>query len=283
MKKLVFILSFISLILLSFIVVNKYNTKEKINKIRDNILSGKIIKIKNNTHIDLDNDGEKELISYKNIFGNELSYSLSVGEFSINVDGYNVKDDDIYIAKLQGILSKNDNIQIIIKQSDQGEYNFYSVYYYDKECIDTISSIGNLELLPYKIEDFSFNALANGNVLEQKIEQEYRIASGSIDNNIIRSLYKVPKETYPIGIIVRIKIPINIYGTQDISNIVETVQVDKKVILCATNNYNWLYIKYFDDDIYGWIPLLEESSSIIINGENYPLQDVFKDIHLTDY
>lgn len=283
MKKIVFIFSIINVILLFCIILNHYNYKEKMNDLNDRLLLGEIIQIKNNTNIDLDDDGKKELISYKNEFGDELSYSLSIGDFSIDVKGYNIKNDDIYLAKLSGTISKDNNIQIIVRQSDEGEYSFYSVYYYDRESLDTISYIGSLELLPYKIEDFYFKALANGNVLEQKVEQEYRIASGFIENRLIYSLYKVPKEIYPIGNIAETKMPISIYINQDISNIVEIIPVNKKVILCGSNNYNWLYIKYFDEDTYGWIPILEDSSSIIINGENFQIQDVFKGINLTDY
>lgn len=283
MKKIVLISSIISVILLFYIIVNNFNVKGKTNNLNDRLLSGEIIQIKNNTIIDLDDDGNKELISYSNEFGDKLSYSLSIGEFSIDVKKYNIINDDIYLAKLSGTISKDNNIQILVRQSDGGEYSFYSVYYYDRESLDTISYIGNLELLPYKIDEFSFKAIANGNVLEQKIEQEFRVASGFIDNNRIRSLCKVPRETYPLGIIVETKKAISIYGDQDTSNILEIIPANKKLILCSTNNYNWLYIKCIDDDIYGWVPLVENSSMIKINEESFSLQDMFKGIYLTDF
>lgn len=283
LKKLIFVLTILNVMLIFCIILNFHNDKEKTNNQRDRLLKGEILHISNSTKIDLDGDGKKELIRYENRDEDKLSYSLSIGDFSIGIKGYNVRNDGIYLAKLSGTINRDKNIQIIVEQSDGGEFGFYSVYYYDIENQDAISYIGYLELLPYKIDEYTFKALANGNVLEQKLEQEFQIASGFIKNKRICSLYKIPKGTYPIGTIVETKKAIRIYGSQDTSNILGIIPENKEVILCSTNNYNWLYVKYMDEDIYGWIPLVENSSLIKINEDSFYITDVFEGIYLTDF
>jgi len=104
--------------------------------------------------------------------------------------------------------------------------------------------------------------------------QTYIIAEGSeFADRTEYALARVPKDMYPIGMVVESRIPIPIYDSRysDVSS--WTVELGESIILSATDNTDYFYVESLDGSKDGWLKI--EGSDILVDDTPMSICDIF--------
>ena len=249
-----------------------------------------IIALENNANIDLDQDGEEELVSY------ELSEDdYSMGKMTITVNDAALELDveagldQLYAGCLNG---DYDGIFLLVGEMGPSDDPYsYIVRYGEGE----LTMIGGIRALP---EDIAINggvltAVVRGLTLQTWYrEGDFVIASSMMfdeDYNLLPTQYYVaesPRASYPMSTVVKFKRDVEattaLVGGQKL-----TFREGETAILTATDDNSYVYAVPADISAHDWLPggylmLGEDFGSVIVDGEAVFAGDVMDGLIYAD-
>lgn len=235
-----------------------------------------IIALENNASIDLDLDGEEELVSY------ELSEDdYSMGKMTITVNDATLELDveagieQLYAGCLNG---DYDGIFLLVGEMGPSDDPYSHIIRY---CEGELTDIGGICALPGDIA-------INGNVLTAVVrgrtlqtwyrEGDFVIASSLLfdeNNDLLPAQYYVaesPRASYPMGTVVVFKRDVEtttaLVGGQKL-----TFREGETAILTATDDNSYVYVVPADMSAHDWLPggylmLGEDFGCVIVDGES---------------
>ncbi len=242
---------------------------------------GQITRIEPGVGIDLDADGDMETVAFeilKDAEGYDAGFRLSVGELSVEGEAWSL-NEEIYALRL----NRYDTLLLV---SDYGPSDDYETFFYRYEG-DCLRYVGSIYALPesMKADNGIITAPVRGNLLYTWFHDadfglaEYWGNDGKADARI----YPIPRYLYPMGVMAKLKVdlPLNVSMT-DSANAC-TIERGGCVILCATDDYQWVYIQAADGSGSGWMQVSGEyGMECIVGDERLFSWDVFDGLPFAD-
>lgn len=251
-----------------------------------------IIPVGETCYVDLNNDGQKDLITYNATTSNIEEYGTAVDTFTINGGDYkytlflsdqgiHIQDPDLdwyYITDINtrdsykeiAILDHGANgipYTYFIRFVGSGTYCLgYVPYFPDDTCFEikgdgTIESAYDLQLLP----NWQASALwmsGSNQLLSSNLQMRDP------------DLYYLYEDQY-VGDVTQL-VDLQLYPSRSLSGTTtEAKASDAAVTFTQTDDEHWVYMKRADE-VEGWI-YFENKDTIVSGGKKYNRRDVFKD------
>lgn len=246
------------------------------------IETGKITPVGDMASYDLDEDGTSDTIEYEIVRdseGYDTGYILRVGNSQIMSDGYSMSEE-INLLKL------NEYTAPFLMISDYGPSDDYETqfYLYENGTLQFIGTIPSLPELMYT-ENGIITASVRGNVLYTWFrEADYTLArSFGEDGQIPAALFEIPRPLYPMGIIVTLKVDLPLFVSPTNHDIDSVIDAGEQVVLCATDDKEWVYITSLETNTSGWLQINRHNSyECFVGKEVLGSYDVFDGLLFAD-
>ena len=212
---------------------------------------GQITEISPGIPIDLDGDGDSETIQYEILRdedGYDTGYRLTVDGFSVEDAGWSM-NEKVYALRL-------DQYDTLILVSDYGPSDDYETHFYLYED-DVLFPAGTIYSLPESMEVNGgiITAPVRGNLLYTWFhDADFGLARcWNAEGKNAAQIYPIPRHLYSMGLIVTLKTDLPVSVSMTNQEIAHTFAEGEEVILCATDDVEWVYIQSIEDGEAGWM------------------------------
>ena len=252
-----------------------------------------IIPVGETCYVDLNNDGQKDLVTYNATTSSVEEYGTAVDTFTINGGDYkytlflsnqgiHIQDPDLNWYYITDINTRDSYKEIAIL--DHGANGIPYTYF--------IRFVGSgtycLGYVPYFPDDLCFEIKGDGSVesaydlqLPANFQAPALWLSGSnqlLSSNLqmrVPDLYYLYENQYLNGYTQLIDL--QLYPSRSLSGTTIEAKADSTVTVTftQTDDEHWVYMKR-SDEVEGWI-YFENKDTIVSGGKKYNRRDVFKD------
>lgn len=255
-------------------------------QLEQEILEGGFVKIENEVELYLDTDNIKDVVklTVDKIEKRLYTYTLTVNNCKINGEIYDNFTGNFYAARLTGT-TEWPQIQLLIETGDyMGTY--YMIFCYAQingyAFLQHIGTIYTSRVKSIIVNKETFSCKDSSRFLYPHLTtQEYVICYGEILNgnqdiyNYTYAIGKVPNECSSIlGDIFPLARDLNIYQAIDDKTVIGTIKAGSNILLCATDEKQWVYVEDYLTELSGWIFI--EDRKVEIDGEYYRPDEVFE-------
>ena len=248
---------------------------------------GVVTELRDGTVYDLDGDGsadDVQLALTADEYGNYMKFALNVNGQSIRGEGCNL-NDRLYVLKL------NEYGGTLLLVSEYGPSYDPLTRFYLYET-GTLIPAGVIDALPdsMRISGDVITAPVRGNVLYTWYHDADFVMARAVayddEGNAVPpapTMCLVPRYTYPMGLIVTLKVDLQLQLTMTDEQISTTLNAGSKAVLCASDDVKWVYIQDMDSQECGWLELSGDFGfECIVEGIPTIATDVFDGLFLAD-
>lgn len=249
---------------------------------------GEITLLEDGMQIDLDGDGESDKVSLEVLQdedGFDCGYRLSVNGKEMTGEGWAI-EPSIYALRL------NDYQGTLLMVADYGPSDDYETYFYLYE-MDYIADdsmllyAGSILSLPemMQVNGDIITASVRGNVLcTWYHDADFAFArSMGYEQALCISAYEIPRDLYPMSIIATMNVNLPLLKDKNGSEYALTVMEGENVILCATDDKEWLLVQSMFSGKRGWMKIEGEFGFDCVVGDKRMFSDeVFAGLPFAD-
>ncbi len=249
---------------------------------------GEITLIEEGMLIDLDMDGEADSINLEIIRdedGYDCGYSLTVNGQEAVGEGW-AMDTNVYALKLQEYHGT------LLMVSDCGPSDDYCTYFYLYE--EDYVAGGSVLLYAGMIPSLPEMMKVNGEYITTSVRANvlctwYRDADFALarsmgyEEPLCAQMYEVPRYLYSMEIIAALNVDIPLINGMDGDEYSAVLFEDEKVILCATDDREWVLLESLENGTRGWMQLEGDAGYECIIGDAVMFSDeVFSGLPFAD-
>lgn len=244
--------------------------------------SGKLVLLANGAAIDLDGDGTAETISFeitRDEDGYDTGYKLTVGESQVGGVGWYM-NEEVYALRL------TDHDYPLVLVSDNGPSDDYETHFY-LYADGMLQPAGVIYALPesMEIDKGIITAPVRANLLYTWFhDEEYALAYRWYEDGSVKAaMHKVPRGLYPMSLIATLNVDLPLMASRTSNAVCAQLESGAEVILCATDDVEWVYIEALDGSEAGWMKTGGEFGMECYVGEKtMPSYDVFEGLLFAD-
>ena len=245
---------------------------------------GVIFPVEHAAQLDLDGDGTAENIEFEINVGEDgydTGYTLRINDRAFIGFGYDMN------RNLYALCLDEYSGSLLLMVSDYGPSDDHeTTFYYWKS--GEILPAGTIYAMPENMKvsaDGVITAAIRGNVLHTWFhDADFALATGfDAEWNSIYYMYQIPRYVYPMGNIVTLKADLPLYAGMNSNEISTTIQAGTKVVLCATDDVEWVYIQTVEGFASGWMRLAESYGyECVVDDEIMASYDLFDGLIFAD-
>lgn len=242
---------------------------------------GVITPLAEDASYDFDGDGTADPVEYEILRedGYDVGYRLKVGEAEITGEGW-------CMSETLNVLDPDDFEDILIMVTDYGPSDDYMTYFYLYKN-GTLHSVGEIPALPegMKVENGIITARIRGFALYTWFyDAQYALArSLGMDGQIPAALYRLPADFYPMNLVAELKVELPLCVSPADHSIGALIPAGEPVILCGSDDVEWVYIQSIDGVEKGWMQLDRETGfECIVGDQKLFSSDVFEGLLFAD-
>lgn len=245
--------------------------------------TGVLIPLNSGDRIDLDDDGASESIEYR-IHVDEDDYdtgfTLRIEDSAFTGVGYSM-NRNLYALRL------DQYGPVLILVSDYGMSDDYqtSFFYWQNGEICPAGVIYSMPENMSFAENGTITTEVRADVLYTWFrESDFALASGyDQDWNISYYMYEIPRPIYSMGLIATLKVDLPLMKSRINHEVISTIQAGSQVILCATDDVEWVYVKSRDGFAGGWMRLTGDYGyECVVGEESMASYEVFDGLIFAD-
>ena len=233
---------------------------------------GEIMPISAGDAFDFDEDGVPETLEYEILRsedGYDEGYRLKIGDSEVTADGW-CMNEELYVLKL------DDYTTPLLMVSDYGPSDDYETHFYLYENSSLLSA-GTIASLPegMRVRDGVITASVRGEILYTWFHDEDFALARALgeDGQISAAMHRIPRALYPMSLIVTMKTDLPLLVSQTNPDVSATVYTGEQVILCASDDVEWVYIESLETESAGWMQVNREMGFECIVGEELLFSD----------
>lgn len=234
----------------------------------DQLLAGKMLALLPDDALDLDGDGEKDIISYRSMTtdytrGNSI-YSLTVNNSTIEYVGDNVAPT-IYGSSLDG-----KTLQLIIYDDGPSADPTLNIYHYTGSKLKYAGTIPSYQFT--LTEDGIIANCESYHIQCHSVPFKFEYTNGEIK--------KIEQDFYPQGNTVTVLRDVPLYKEKNDATIGITLKTGSEVIIVGSDLKEWVYIQDITSGEYGWLRTTDDYNNCLIpDGEAVPATELFDGLY----
>lgn len=247
---------------------------------------GQMIELQNGAVYDLDGDGTADDVQFEPVKrDNEdyYDYTLSVGGQTVSGEGCSL-NSKLYALKL------DEYSGTLLLVSDYGPSDDPITYFYLYET-GCLLPAGYISAMPddMRIDCGVITAPVRGQVLytwyhdaDFSLARAYCMDPESAVP-ALPAMHLIPRATYPMNLIVTLNVDLPIHAAMsENSRILATLKAGSNVILCASDDVEWVCVQALDSEERGWIQLSDDGYKCLVNGAAMTGEEVFTGLLFAD-
>ncbi|SFR84035.1 hypothetical protein [Anaeromicropila populeti] len=247
---------------------------------RQRALQGEIVEIPSGSSVDLDGDSKDETIELLVPADDEESYSLTVGDYTLDNSCYGLTGK-IFLANLYGK-------DLFVLIGEYGPSNDDATYIYSY-IGHVLTYLGVCAGLPDVFEinsDNTFSTTVRGNTLQTWFHRATYVitmfqTSDTRDFEYI-GFSEVPKGMYPVGTMVSANIEIPVSKSRYDQSIAFDIQPGEIVMFSASDDSDWIYVTTLVDRKSGYIRIGSDTNNLVVDGTEVSGGDCFNGLCYAD-
>lgn len=212
---------------------------------------GVITEVQLGTPVDLDGSGTTETVQYeilKDEDGWDIGYRMSVNEMIVEGEGW-AMNEKVYVLRI-------DQYDTLLLVSDYGPSDDHETHFYLYNE-DALLSVGSILAHPenMRVENEIITAPVRGKLLYTWFhDADFALASyWGEDGEADACIYQIPRYLYQMGLMVKLKTDLPLSVSMTNPEIAHIFEAGEEVVLCASDDVEWVYIQSAHSSAGGWM------------------------------